>query len=97
MDEAAVREHAQAHGDAVVNGDLRRAAQDLGDEAKAKAPAVMGKLPQPVTGASVESVEAAGDQFVALIRYSGKETSATVESRWADLDGRPTIVDLEVV
>jgi hypothetical protein len=97
MDENTVREHAQAHGDAVVSGDLGRAASDLAGEAKGQAGDVMRKLPRPVTAAEVESVTSEGDETVALIRYSGEGTATLVESRWAEQEGEPKIVSLSVV
>ena len=97
MDENSVREHAEAHGQAVVDGDLRRAAGDLTDEAKQQAPNVMKQLPRPASGAAVTSVTASDDAFVAIIEYSGENHSATVESRWVDRGGRPMIEDMKVV
>jgi hypothetical protein len=97
MDEAKVREHAEAHGQAVVAGDLRKAGSDLTKSGMAAAGDVNPKLPRPVTGAEVLSVDASGDEFVATIRYTGEGSEATVESRWADQDGRPMIVDMKIV
>ena len=93
MDEAVVRERAQAHGEAVKAGDLRRAAVDLSDEAKADAPAVMDTLPRPVDAVEIVGVEDANDECVVRIRYSGRHV-VVVESRWAERDGRPMIVAL---
>jgi hypothetical protein len=81
----------------VVEGDLGRAAADLTHEAKAQATQVMGQLPRPVTSSEVLEVKADGDEYVARIRYSGEEARATVESRWAELEGRPRIVALDLV
>ncbi len=97
MDDAAVRKHAEAHGQAVAAGDLRTAAGDLTPEAQAAAGEVMRRLPRPVTGAEVISVEDRGDEGVAQIRYGGEPEAVTVESRWAERDGRPKIVDLRIV
>ncbi|MEA2498924.1 MAG: hypothetical protein QOH26_1329 [Actinomycetota bacterium] len=97
MDEQAVRQHAEGHGQAVVAGDLRTASQDLAETGREAAGTVMPQLPRPVTGAEVLSIEVAGDEHVVLIRYSGEDKQATVESRWADQDGRPMIVDMKVV
>ena len=97
MDENAVREHAEAHANAVQAGDLDRAASDLTDEAKQNAPTVMKALPRPITSTSVESVTAEGDAFVARILYSGEDSKATVASRWVDQAGRPMIASLEIV
>ena len=96
MDENTVRENAQAHADAVVQGDLGRASGDLTDEAKQQAPAVMKQLPRPTTSATVEDVTADGEEFVARIRYSGESDSTAVNSRWAEQSGRPMITVLEL-
>ena len=98
MDENEIREHALAHGNAVVEGDLRKAGGDLAPEAQSIAPGVMKQLPRPVTSSEVAEVRVEGDEAVALIRYGGEDAaSVTVESRWAERDGRPKIVSLEVV
>lgn len=97
MDESAVRQHAEAHANAVQAGDLGRAASDLTDEAKQNAPTVMKALPRPITGTSVESVSDEGNAFVARILYSGDDSKATVASRWVEQGGRPMIASLEIV
>ena len=97
MNDATVREHAEAHGRAVVEGDLRRAASDLTEGAQAGAGAVMAQLPRPLKDAEVVDVEQAGTEALARIRYSGEDGAVTVASRWADHGGRPMIVGLEVV
>jgi hypothetical protein len=97
MNDKRVREHAEAHGRAIAAGDLAGAASDLTEDARAKAPGVMKLLPRPVTAAEVTFVEPAADAFVVRTRYTGDDGAATVEARWAEIDGRPRIVDLEVV
>lgn len=94
MDEARVRQHAEEHARAIANGDLRRASGDLTEEAKKTAPAVMAEMPRPVTGARVSDVVVSGEDAVATIVYSGDDRETTVESRWADRDGRPMITEL---
>jgi hypothetical protein len=58
---------------------------------------VMQAMPKPLTASEVVSVDEAGGVFTARIRYSGDEGATTVDSRWEDVDGSPTIVGLEVV
>ena len=96
MDENTVRDHAQAHADAVVAGDLRKASGDLTDNAKEQAPAVMKQLPRPTTSATIEAVTADGDEFVASIRYLGESDSHEVRSRWTEEAGRPMIKSFEL-
>lgn len=97
MNEDDVRKHAEEHGQAIVAGDLRRAGEDLTEEARGQAGAVMGSMPRPVTAANIESVRTDGDEFVVRIRYSGEDSEAMVDSRWADRDGRPMVVELTAV
>jgi hypothetical protein len=97
MNDSTVREHAEAHGHAIAAGDLAGAASDLTEAARAKAPAVMKLLPRPVTAAEVTSVELAADAFVVRTSYTGDGGAAIVEAKWVEIDGRPRIVDIEVV
>ncbi|MDQ3645552.1 MAG: hypothetical protein M3345_01300 [Actinomycetota bacterium] len=96
MDETSVRQRAQAHGDAVVAGDLRAAGGDLSPTAREQAGGVMGQLPRPTTAAEVASLEQGEDDWVALIRYSGEDAEVVVESRWAEVEGELKIVNLRV-
>jgi hypothetical protein len=97
MDEGLVRQHAEAHAQATVAGDLGRAGNDLTPEAMAQAPAIMSAMPAPLTSAAVTGVRTSGGECVATIRYVGRDGEALVESRWAERDGRPKIVNLEVL
>lgn len=97
MDEAIVRRHAEAHGRATVAGDLKKAGGDLDKSAYVSAGEVMKQMPADLTGSEVTEVRSEGDEWVIGIRYSGAADAATVESRWADRDGTPKIVDLKVV
>ncbi len=97
MDEQAVRTHAEQHGRAIVEGDLRRAAGDLTPEAQAQAPDVMANFPKRVESAEVISLDVQGEEAVVQARYSGEGTDVTVESRWGERDGRPRILDMKVV
>jgi hypothetical protein len=94
VDQARVRECAEAHANAIVEGDLRRASADLTEEGKKSAPAVMSEMPRPVRSAEVADVADAGDNAVATIVYSGDDKHITVESRWVDREGRPMISEL---
>ena len=97
MDEATVRRHAEAHGQATVTGDLKKAGGDLDKSAYGAAGEVMKQLPGDLSGSEVTEVRDDGDEWVVSIQYSGAADAATVESRWADRDGVPKIVDLKVV
>jgi hypothetical protein len=98
MDETQVKEHARAHGQAMEEGDLRRAASDVADEFKAHLGEVMSHMPRSVTKAEVASVDPAGDdEYFSTIRYTGDEKATTLKARWAEREGRPMIVDIQVV
>ncbi len=97
MDEQAVRSHAEAHGNALIEGDLRKAGGDLTPEAQAQAPDVMSTFPKKVESAEVVSLDIQGEEAVVQARYSGEGKEVTVESRWGERDGRPKILDMKVV
>jgi hypothetical protein len=96
MDENTVRARAEAHAQAMVAGDLNRAASDLSPEAMENAGAVMRAMPRPVTDAEVLTADADGDAIVCKIRYSGETREATVASRWQDQNGELKIVKLDL-
>lgn len=93
MDEAAVREHAGAHCDALLAGDIGRAAEEMSQELRANMGEVVAMLPLPLTDASVESVEMTGKAYRAVLRLVGETETVRLETRWKERDGRPTIVE----
>ena len=97
MDEAAVKTHAEEHGQAIIDGDLRRAGSDLTPEAQAQAPDVMSNFPKKVESAEVLSLDVQGEEAIVQARYAGEGKEVVVESRWGDRDGRPKILDMKVV
>jgi hypothetical protein len=97
MDEARLREDADAHGQATVQGDLKTAGSYLDKEAYAAAGQVMESMPKPLEACEVGSVEVDAEQAVVQIRYSGGGEEVVVESRWADRGGSPKIVGLRVL
>jgi uracil-DNA glycosylase len=98
MDERTIREAAETHARATVERDYGTAGSYLSPEMQAAAGEVMQAMPRPLTGSEVLSVEGGDGAYTARIRYAGEEEAATtVDSRWEDLDGKPTIVGLEVV
>jgi hypothetical protein len=97
VDEATVRRHAETHGEAVVEGDLRRAGSDLDADALVQAGEVMKQLPRTMRSADVESVEGEGDACIVRTRYRGDEGEGVVESRWEERGERPKIVSMRVV
>ena len=97
MDEQTVREAAEIHARATVERDYPKAGSYLGDGMMDAAGAVMKEMPRPLTGSEVTSVEEAEGGYTCRIRYTGESGATDVDSHWADMDGRPTIVGLEVV
>jgi hypothetical protein len=97
MDTATIRRHAEAHADAVVAGDLRRAAEDLTDSGKADAPAVMDGLPKKIDSASVTDITRKNGESTSVTTYSGEGRDISVLSHWIDVDGRPMITKLTLL
>jgi len=97
MDEATARSHVEAHGDAVVRGDTAAIVADFSDKRNPQIPAIGRALPRPVTAAEVVSFDFGDHQAVAEVKYSGEDKAVTVRSRWEEVDGRPMIVEAEVV
>jgi hypothetical protein len=97
MDEDAVRAHAEAHGRAVVEGDLRRAASDLGGVARRQAAGVMEHVPKDVSSVEVTMIDNQDRHCIVDTTYSGPTQQAIVRARWEEHDDRPKIVRLEVV
>ena len=97
MDEAKLREDADAHGQATVQGDLKTAGGYLDKEAYGAAGQVMEKMPQPLESCEVGSVEVQGEEALVQIRYAGGGDEVVIESRWADRGGTPKIVGLRVL
>jgi hypothetical protein len=97
MEEETVRRHAEAHAQATVAGDLKAAGSDLTRDALPAAGEVMKQMPRSLTSSAIDSIRSEGNEYVVLIRYSGEDSAAVVESRWAEHEGSPKIVDLKVV
>lgn len=93
MDEQAVREHAQAHLDALVDGNVDQAIEHLSAELRRNLGEVMALLPLPLIAAHIESVDRAGTGYTAVLHLVGETTETRLETRWKDRDGRPTIVE----
>ena len=92
MDEAQTKDTIQRHAAAVEAGDWDTVIGDLSNELQAQAAQIVQSLPQPVTSASVISVEVGDDETVAQIQYAGDTSEVTIQSHWREVDGRPTIV-----
>jgi hypothetical protein len=93
MDEQAVREHAQTHCDALLAGDIGRAAEEMSKELRSNLGSIVGMLPLPLTEATVESIEMTPHGYRAVLHLVGETDAIRLETRWKDRDGRPTIVE----
>lgn len=94
MDEQAVREHADAHCEALLAGDIERAAQELSNELRANLGQLVAMLPAPITAATVESLDRTGSGFRAVLHLVGESAETRLETRWKERDGRPVIVEV---
>jgi hypothetical protein len=94
MDQQVVREHAQAHCDALLAGEVDRAIEDFSPELRSNVGEVISQLPLPLTSATVESVEPGGKAFVAVLLLAGESEQVRLQTRWKERDGRPTIVEV---
>lgn len=97
MDEASVRAAAEEHAHATVRKDFKVAGATLTEAARAQAGGVMKAMPGELSGYEITGLSEAGDETVVTISYKGESGEALVESRWADVDGRPMIVNLSVL
>lgn len=97
MDENSVRQHAEAHGQAMVNKDWASAGGDVVSEMQGSLPGIMKQMPRPIEAASIKDLRPAEDHAVVTIEYSGADKTSVVESRWEERDGRPMITDLKVL
>jgi hypothetical protein len=95
MDEQNVRQHAQAHADAVVRGDMDAVASDLVEPLRPALAQLAPLFPQPVTSADVTRLDVEAQHAVAQITYRGDDKELVIESRWEEQDGRPMIVAAE--
>ena len=93
MDEQAVREHAQATCDALLAGDIGKAAGEMSKELRSNLGPIVAMLPMPITQASVESIESTPTGYKAVLHLVGEGDTLRLETRWKDRDGRPTIVE----
>jgi hypothetical protein len=93
MDPQIVRERAEAFNAALVAGDMERAFEDLSRELRANLGSLVAILPLPLTEATVESVEAGGSGYVAILNLIGEHAETRLQTRWKDRDGKPTIVE----
>jgi hypothetical protein len=93
MIEQDVREHAQAYCDALLAGDITRAAEELSSQLRSNLGPIVAMLPLPLTEATIDSVGTTGTGYRAVLHLVGEEGTIELETRWKDRDGRPTMVE----
>ena len=94
MDEADVREQADAMCAALVDGDIGRATEAFSRELQQHLGEVISLFPLPATEATVDSIErGASSGFTVVIRLVGESEEVRVQTRWKDRDGHPTVVE----
>ena len=93
MDDAVVREHAQALCDALVAGDVDRAITDFSDELRRNLGEVLALLPLPASEATIQSLERSGPGVNVVVRLVGENDEVEIQTRWKDRDGAPKVVE----
>jgi hypothetical protein len=99
MDERQARATADAHAQAVVDGDMDHVMGDIVPEARDSVGALAGRLPSPVTDAAVAEFRIEGETAIAEIRYSNADQVALLRSVWEQREeaAAPKIVAAEMV
>jgi hypothetical protein len=93
MDADAVRARATEFCDAIVAGDVDKAAESMSNELRQRLGEVVSLLPLPSNEATVESVEHSGAGYNVVLRLAGETDEVEIQTRWKDRDGQPTIVE----
>jgi hypothetical protein len=93
LDEQAVREHAQAHADALLAGDIGKASGEMSPELQRSLGPIVAMLPMPMSEASIESVDSTPTGYKVVLHLVGEGGDLRLETRWKERDGRPTIVE----
>jgi len=93
MEDAAVRERAEAMCEALVAGDVDRAIGDFSEELKRNLGEVLALLPLPANEATIQSLERGGSGFNVVIRFASETEEVEIQTRWKDRDGEPKLVE----
>jgi len=94
MDEQTIRDHADAYCQALLDGNVELASEELSDELRANLGQLVAMLPMPLNAATVESVERTGSGFRAVVHLVGESEETRLETRWKARDDRPVIVEV---
>jgi hypothetical protein len=94
MEEAQVRERAEAVCDALVAGDVGKATEAFSKELRQNLGEVVALLPLPASEATIESIERGSSAFVVVLRLVGETEEVLLQTRWKERDGQPTLIEL---
>ena len=94
MEEAQVRERAEAMCAALVAGDVGKATEDFSKELRQNLGEVVALLPLPATEATVDSIERGSSGFVVVLRLVGETEEVLLQTRWKERDDQPTLIEL---
>ena len=97
MDAELVRQHTEAHCEALLAGDIERATADFSDQLRANLGTIVSQWPLPLTEAVVESVEPSASGYVCVVRLVGEGQAVRQQMRWKDREGAPTVVEVSHV
>ena len=94
MDEQDVRTRAEAVCVALVAGDVGVFIESLSNELRQNVGEVLTLLPLPATEATIESIASGGSAAqTVVLRILGEHKEVTIQTRWKDRDGTPTIIE----
>jgi hypothetical protein len=94
IDEAQVRERAEAMCAALVAGDVERATEDFSKELRQNLGEVIALLPLPAAEGGIESIDRGGSSYTVVLRLVGETEEVLLQTRWKDRDDRPTLIEL---
>lgn len=94
MDEQTVRDHAGVYCQALLEGNVELASEELSDELRANLGQLVAMLPMPLSAATVELVERTGSGFRAVLHLVGESEETRLETRWKARDDRPVVVEV---
>ena len=97
MDEQRMRAAAEAHAQAVLDGDMDHVTEDIHPDHREAVFAAAAAMPNPVTSAEVVDVRVDGEQGIADLHYGDEDSSMLLRSVWVEVDGRLQAISVSVV
>ncbi len=93
MDDETVRDRATTFCEALVAGDIERAAAHMSKELLHNLGEVLAILPLPTSEATVVSVDRGGSGYDVVLRLVSESDEVEIQTRWKERDGQPTLVE----